>query len=236
MRSILSLLFLVYVSPAMANLIQEQHHCETDYQNDRYNGYQFIKIDREKPSDNIQHVYFEKSFSYFDFLVYKRATNELMGDRAHLPIPPFDSFEIWSSQCQKNPITQCDMSEYLYARKSYESDSRWVLETYEIAPNDPNYFVEKTHFVIIQSLEGDTKLIQNSGYDGRYSFKEDVPLSHKVFITNSIQNNYLYINSSLWGFFEMVDGPRSYSPFLQVKLSKGSKQNEGPRITVPCSK
>ena len=50
-----------------------------------------------------------------DFLIYKKGTNELVGDVVHLPIPAFPSFEKWKESCQESIFHTCDRDEYLHA-------------------------------------------------------------------------------------------------------------------------
>lgn len=236
MRKMLALGLCFFSFFASAQTVQESHFCQTNFINNEYTGHQSIKITRDVATSNIIHVYFEKSFSFNDFLIYRRGTNELMGDRVYLPIPPFIPFESWVKQCQKNIIRQCNMDEYNLQKESHHKDKAWVLETFEIGPDHPEFYLVWSKFIVTQSLAGDTILTQNSGYNGRYSFKEDLPLDHKVRISNQNQKDHLYIQSSLWGFFTMLDSEKSYSPFLEIKFEKGGKFSEGSRLTQPCNK
>lgn len=195
-----------------------------------------ITTSRDSANNAINSMAVERKIYYTDKLIYKKGTDELIGDTLKISFPAFASFEEWKSSCQASIIKKCNEQEYNDDKSRYENDSRWTLNAYQINEANPEYYTLNTKFVVVQNSLSDLEFIENEGQYERYESKSDSKMSNLVFISNINQKNLLFKSSNLKSKLSFLENALSYSLTIQRGLSTQQAYSSELTTSLVCAK
>lgn len=195
-----------------------------------------IKLTRDDANNLIRKISTERKFFYYDLLIYKKESNELVGNKIQLPVPAFISFDDWRAKCVPSIFKKCDVTEYQLAKSNYENDPKWTISAYQIKQNDENYYTLNTHFTVLQISSSDVYYADKEGSYEKYISKSDSIMRQTVFISNQNQDRAVFNQHDLNSSVNFLDNEKSYSLTMRRSLPDSKEFISELTTSLVCNK
>lgn len=184
-------------------------------------------------TDHLTKLSIERKVFFSDLVIYKKGSNELVGDVVQLPVPAFESFENWKKYCSSN----CDFAAYEKALAKHSEDSRWKLLAYQIKADNAEYYTLESEFEIVQKFATDIRLSDTQrGTYKTYESAADAQFDNLVYITNSQANHVLYKNDAYLARVRYLSNATAYSLTIDRKLAEMQDFPGQLRSSIVCDK
>lgn len=233
MKNLCLLLTILLSSVAAMAATTEKNGCARfDNQGQLQEEYQ-VTTTKFGATDLLTKLSIERKVFFTDLVIYKKGSNELVGDAVQLPVPAFESFESWKKYCTSN----CDLAGYERAATKHNQDSRWKILAYQVKADNADYYTLNSEFEIVQKFDTDVRLAdaQRGSYK-TYESTADAEFNNLVYISNSQADHVLYKNDAYLARVKYLSNATAYSLTIDRKAADMQDFPGQFRSSIVCDK